>query len=226
MVYRESTKPLVRRQKKGNRANSREKIIESRSINYYSGAQQSAAAAASSRDSPSYPAAPAQSSYVSAAPAAANYAPVAAYTPAGSYSSYTSYPSYSTYASAAPAYEEQFEYYDDNKTKKVALAIALPLSLVLGPLAVIGLIALFNLKAIFTIAVINALCNNTQFSTSFSNLCTIISNIGKRSSSADSSSADMIFKQIANTENVGKFVDFINSAKFTLMDRLQGPAKH
>ena len=222
MFFRGSTKPIVRKQRKGNRSNNREKILEPRSINYYSGAQQSAAAA-SSRDSPSYPAP--QSNYVSAAPVANYAAPVAAYTPAASYSSYTSYPSYSTYASAAPAYEEQFEYYDDSKTKKVALAIALPLALVLGPLAVIGLIALFNLKAIFTIAVINALCNNTQFSTSFSNLCTIISNIGKRSSSDDTTS-DMIFKQMANTENVGKFVDFINSAKFTLMDRLQGPAKH
>lgn len=142
-------------------------------------------------------------------------------------SSYASAPSYSqSYSATAYAAPASYSYDDEDlvlhdydqhhqKKKKLALGIALPLSLVLGPLAIVGILALVNLRTVFTIALIRNLCTNETFSANFTDLCTLVSNLKKRSSNE----ADNL-QGISDSFNLSQWFKFLNSKNFTALDHL------
>ena len=93
-----------------------------------------------------------------------------------------SFPLYPNPGGYGPIIPTDHDYYDDEKKKKgIALSIALPLALVLGPLAFLGIVAIANFRAIMTVGVIRSLCTNINFASTYGSLCNVINNIGKRS---------------------------------------------
>lgn len=133
------------------------------------------------------------------------------------------YPSSAYGAPAVSAYsytdDDLVSYDDDNKKKKIALGISLPLALVLGPLAVLGIIALINLRAVFTIAILRNLCANATFSANFAGICTLVNNLKKRSSSEKSSEDG--YKSAGFNGKYAGLMSFLHEAGFTAMDGLE-----
>lgn len=145
----------------------------------------------------------------------------AGHLPIGAPSTYSasSYPSYSAPAYAEPVYEYE-EDYDDKKKKKIALSIALPLAIALGPLALIGLASmigmLINIKAVFTLSFLKGICAVPTFTNTL--LCNLIGQItiGRSADEGRQSSDGQTF----GVDNLVKFMTLLRE-KFTLMDHLE-----
>lgn len=156
------------------------------------------------------------SSYAAPAPSLSN---------AYASSDYVTYDNPTAYA-PGPVYVDDY-YYDDgkHKSKKTALSIALPLSLVLGPLALIGLFALFNFKAILTIGVVRSLCTNINFAANYANLCTIINNIGRRSTTIEPAEHPethwLGLYKFVNTDSITKLMEVLRNTDFKQLDHLE-----
>lgn len=135
--------------------------------------------------------------------------------PPASYPAAPSYPvpSYGNEDLVQHSYEDHEE---KNKFVKKHLALGISLPLILVPLAVIGILAVLNFRAVFTVLVIRSLCSNDAFRTNFSQLCTFVDNINKRSSSDTNG-----FKNLARkSHKFSRLMSLLNSARFIAMDHL------
>jgi hypothetical protein len=129
-------------------------------------------------------------------------------------------PNYGPEDLAPHDYEEHHQ--EKNKFAKKHLALGISLPLILGPLAVIGILALVNLRAVFTVLVIRSLCTNGPFRTSFSQLCSFVDNINKRSSDDVSGFKNMGRR---SQDKYSRLMSLLNSAKFIAMDHLNTMAE-
>lgn len=128
----------------------------------------------------------------------------------------TSYPSPDLTYYSEPLYDDDcYCDEDQKKKKKIGAAIAIPLALTIGPLAFIGLLTLYSIRTIIVIQIIQSLCTTPSFFDSFQNLCTLINNIGKRSSDQE-----QIFQGITSSENLSKLMNYIQNATYTALDHL------
>lgn len=105
--------------------------------------------------------------------------------------------------------------YEHKKNKKIAAAIAIPLALILGPLAFVGLLALYSIRTILVIQIIQSLCTNPGFASGYESLCTLINNIGKRSSAKEE-----IFNTITASETLSKIMSYLHNTTYTALDHL------
>lgn len=135
-----------------------------------------------------------------------------------------------------PLYPEEISSYnDEHNSKKIAVAIAVPLAVVLAPLLIIGLIALFNFRAILTVAVVRSLCENRNFFSNYVQLCLVVGNIGKRSVDAEELfnstspvSAEkkwMGLHKLVNIEKLSKVIDLLSASNYNHMDHLNDDDK-
>ena len=116
-------------------------------------------------------------------------------------------------------YEEHQQ--EKNKFAKKHLALSISLPLILVPLAVLGILALLNFRAVFTVLVIRSLCTNDAFRTNFSQLCTFVDNIKKRSNDDISG-----FKNMGSrSHKYSRLMSLLNSARFIAMEHLNTMTK-
>ncbi|XP_057374849.1 uncharacterized protein LOC130695811 [Daphnia carinata] len=132
-----------------------------------------------------------------------------------------SYPAAPSYPVPSYGHEDLVQHsYEDHEEKnqfvKKHLALGVSLPLILVPLAVIGVLAVLNFRAVFTVLVIRSLCSNDAFRTNFSQLCTFVDNINKRSSPDPNG-----FKNLARkSHKFSRLMSLLNSARFIAMDHL------
>lgn len=135
-----------------------------------------------------------------------------------------SYPILPNPGGYGPVYPPEYDYHDDGKekTKGVALAIALPLALVLGPLAFLGIVAIVNFRAIMTVGVIRSLCTNDNFASTYGSLCNVINNIGKRSLLPWDEAGDWLgLSKLINPEYFLKMMERLHAPELNEMDDLK-----
>lgn len=151
--------------------------------------------------------------------------------PADSFSLFNYEEPYKRPVAPGPLYPEEISAYnDEHNSKKVAVAIAVPLAVILGPLVIIGLIAVFNFRALLTVAVVRSLCENRNFFSNYVQLCLVVGNIGKRSvideelfNSTSPISAEkkwMGLHKLVNTEKLSKVIDLLSAPNYNHMDHL------